>query len=455
LLPNFPDLEVRGHWTEKSQLAMQRIIEPVPYKDVAAVMKSFATTLTTPASSSEWATAKPWEAFALGSICFFHPRYDGQGHILPLKGAKIGDVRAETLAQYLRVDNAEQLVERVNEVMSQPELYHTIVTEQRRFYEAAFARWNGGTRAIADRIVHDLTGDDELEEVWTTRTEPPAAKVASRGEARPRGTNEERKRKPPVSRRRKLRPEMLENVEPIATEEEPAVETSSLDVDEIVEECKTQFAVTARQDSTGEPVVLYRGRTDAVSYTVPKGFSEVSIGLTRNFAGSFLNYNGPGVITQAQIDGGTISTPLPKVRPSKDVYFLGMAKHVATQSTCARRAVGCVLVDANKKVLATGFNGVPRGFDHCNEGRPCPGANAASGENLDGCYSAHAETNAIIQCGNCDQIDTVYVTVSPCTSCVKMLLNTGARRIVFEEEYVQPAAKELWLRRPGNEWVKL
>lgn len=427
ILPNFPEAEIRGHWTEKSQLNLQRVIEPVPYVDCARVMKSFKTTLTTPASGSEWATAKPWESFALGSVCFFHPRYDGQGHILPLKDGTAGHALvsedSKMLAQFLRVNDEEQFVQRVNEVTSQPELYHTIVTAQRRHYEAAFNAWQGGISAIADRIQSDedrITAGIELmerngeEEPWLNYTVPPAAKVQSRSAPRPRGTNEERrKKKPPVSRRRALKSLENENV-----------------VDSVVDETAAVEAL--------EPV----------SENVPK---TSRIGFM------------PGISLGGFVNFGNIKTSfeiVPKAtelvaRPSKDEYFLNIAREVAKQTTCARRAVGCVVVNVNKKILATGYNGVPRGMPHCNEGNPCKGANMPSGQGLSDCLSVHAEINALVQCAAVEDIETIYLTVSPCRDCIKVIMNTGATRIVFAEEYVQHEARELWLSRPGNEWIKL
>ena len=140
------------------------------------------------------------------------------------------------------------------------------------------------------------------------------------------------------------------------------------------------------------------------------------------------------------------------MRPTIDAYFLGMTALVAQRSTCVRRMVGCVLVNVGRQVLATGFNGVPRGFPHCNEGVPCDGADAVSGTDLDLCLSVHAEQNALLQCGDVEAIDTCYVTVSPCVTCTKLLLNTGCRRVVAATPYAHDAAaRDLWLRG-GRLW---
>lgn len=158
------------------------------------------------------------------------------------------------------------------------------------------------------------------------------------------------------------------------------------------------------------------------------------------------------------------------MRPERDEYFLRMAKLVATRSTCLRRNVGCVLVNARGHVLATGYNGVAAGLPHCNqpifftadvvdpnleqEATPryvhaCPGAKSPSGTNLDGCEAIHGEENALLQCRNVWEIDTCYCTTAPCFSCLKKLRNTSCTRIVFIEDYPHSEkSKDLWLRGP-------
>lgn len=157
-------------------------------------------------------------------------------------------------------------------------------------------------------------------------------------------------------------------------------------------------------------------------------------------------------------------------RPSLDEYFMAMTQLVATRGTCIRRAVGCVLVNHRGHVLSTGYNGVASGRPHCNEAVPfwvrpsdpgpittyphtCEGADAASGQSLDSCQAIHAEQNALLQCKDVWDIKTAYVTASPCVTCTKLLLNTSCERIVFLEEYPQPAAKEMWIAA-GREWLQ-
>jgi len=130
-------------------------------------------------------------------------------------------------------------------------------------------------------------------------------------------------------------------------------------------------------------------------------------------------------------------------RPNKTTYFLAMAKLVSTRGTCARRRVGCVLVDKHGLVLATGYNGNGRGQGHCIDS-PCEGAKYKSGEGLEKCEAIHAEQNAILQCKNTEHIEKAYITLSPCVTCVKLLLNTSCKEIVYLEDYVNKDAERIW-----------
>lgn len=149
-------------------------------------------------------------------------------------------------------------------------------------------------------------------------------------------------------------------------------------------------------------------------------------------------------------------------RPTPTEYFLRMAALAATRGTCLRRQVGCVLVDPRGHVLSTGYNGVAVGIAHCNEWNiaedtfpyACPGVKAPSGTQLDACGAIHAEQNALLQCRNVWEIETCYVTHSPCIACVKLLMNTSCTRIVFLEPYAHNApARALWMRSvPTRTW---
>lgn len=139
--------------------------------------------------------------------------------------------------------------------------------------------------------------------------------------------------------------------------------------------------------------------------------------------------------------------PLHNSRPEKVETWLRIAFDLSQQGTCARRKVGCVLVDRNGDFLSSGYNGPPRGWPHCIE-TPCAGAHLPTGTGLHECEAVHAEANALIQCRDPYAIDTAYCTDSPCMDCVKLLLNTSCRQIVFLRPYTHAEAKSRWVRAP-------
>lgn len=122
------------------------------------------------------------------------------------------------------------------------------------------------------------------------------------------------------------------------------------------------------------------------------------------------------------------------MRISADECFMTIAFTLAMRSTCLRRHVGCVLVDHNNHVLATGYNGVPAGAPHCIDGG-CSGIGLPTGDGLDRCESIHAEQNALLQCRDVQNIHTLYTTTFPCMHCFKMIANTGCKRIVYYDDY--------------------
>ncbi|MBN2203979.1 MAG: cytidine/deoxycytidylate deaminase family protein [Thermoleophilia bacterium] len=125
-------------------------------------------------------------------------------------------------------------------------------------------------------------------------------------------------------------------------------------------------------------------------------------------------------------------------RPSWDEYFLQLARQAATRSTCLRRQVGAVLV-RDKRILATGYNGAPRGVAHCLDvGCLRDELGIPSGERQELCRAIHAEQNAIIQAalhGVAIEGATLYTTLHPCVLCAKMLINCGVREIHYLEGY--------------------
>lgn len=137
----------------------------------------------------------------------------------------------------------------------------------------------------------------------------------------------------------------------------------------------------------------------------------------------------------------------------KDSTMLRMAITLGGLATCGRRMVGCILTDSSNRIIGSGYNGPARGETNCTE-KPCAGAKLRSGEGLDKCEAIHAEANALMQCRFPDNIYTAYCSTSPCIHCVKLLMNTGCVRIIFDEAYPHDDAKDLW-EAHGGEWIKL
>jgi dCMP deaminase len=133
-------------------------------------------------------------------------------------------------------------------------------------------------------------------------------------------------------------------------------------------------------------------------------------------------------------------------RPTWDQYFLQLARQAATRSTCLRRQVGAVLV-RDRRVLATGYNGAPRGVAHCLEvGCLRDELGIPSGERQELCRAIHAEQNALIQAavhGVAVEGATLYTTLQPCILCAKMLINAGVREIHYVEGYPDDFARQL------------
>ncbi len=134
-------------------------------------------------------------------------------------------------------------------------------------------------------------------------------------------------------------------------------------------------------------------------------------------------------------------------RPSNDEYFMEMAKLVSTRSTCIRRKVGAVIVK-EKRVLATGYNGSPRGTAHCEDlGCIRDQMKIPSGTRHELCRGVHAEQNAVAQAayfGISIKDAAIYTTTFPCSMCAKILINAGIAEVVYSESYVDDLSKNLF-----------
>jgi dCMP deaminase len=125
-----------------------------------------------------------------------------------------------------------------------------------------------------------------------------------------------------------------------------------------------------------------------------------------------------------------------------------IAKTVSSRATCLRRSVGAV-IERDRRILTTGYNGAPRGVPHCEE----YGCDITQRCQL----AAHAEQNAIAQAAangvSCEGA-TLYVMCQPCNSCAKMIINSGIKRVVYEGDYPDPLSLELF-KLAGVEIVRI
>jgi dCMP deaminase len=130
-------------------------------------------------------------------------------------------------------------------------------------------------------------------------------------------------------------------------------------------------------------------------------------------------------------------------RPSWDDYFMKITEDVATRATCIRRKVGAIIVK-DKRILTTGYNGVPTGITHCTHDTCLRNIHKVpSGEKHELCRGLHAEQNAIIQAalyGISIKDSKIYITNQPCSICTKMLINSGIKTFIYKDPYNDPLA---------------
>jgi dCMP deaminase len=127
------------------------------------------------------------------------------------------------------------------------------------------------------------------------------------------------------------------------------------------------------------------------------------------------------------------------VRPGWDEYFMQIADVVAMRANCLKRRVAAIVVK-DKRIIATGYNGTPKGVKNCTDGG-CPrcGEFSSSGTRLSECFCSHAEENAIVQAayhGVSVRSATIYTTFSPCLICTKMIINSGIEEVVYKSKYL-------------------
>jgi dCMP deaminase len=131
-------------------------------------------------------------------------------------------------------------------------------------------------------------------------------------------------------------------------------------------------------------------------------------------------------------------------RKDKENYYLDIAETVMERSTCLRRKYGAILV-LNDEIIATGYNGAPRGRKNCDDLNYCTreSLNIPSGERYEMCRSVHAEANAIISASRRDTLgSTLYLVgvetksgeyvegTTPCTMCRRFIINAGIAKVI-------------------------
>ena len=128
-----------------------------------------------------------------------------------------------------------------------------------------------------------------------------------------------------------------------------------------------------------------------------------------------------------------------------DSYYLDFARWVARKATCPKKQVGCVIVDSKLNLLSTGFNTVSNKCISCIF-KPCS-------KRFKKCHAVHAEALALLKCKDVKKIDTIYVTLSPCFDCAKLIVMTGCKRVVYLEDYKKNDGLKL-LRKNKIEIIK-
>ena len=136
----------------------------------------------------------------------------------------------------------------------------------------------------------------------------------------------------------------------------------------------------------------------------------------------------------------------PEKQLKYDIAYLRMAREWSKLSYCNRRQVGALIV-RNKMIISDGYNGTPSGFENICEDE----------EKNTKWYVLHAEANAILKVASSTQSckgATLYITMSPCQGCSKLIHQAGITRMVYVEEYKDTSGVD-FLRKAGVEIVHI
>lgn len=129
-----------------------------------------------------------------------------------------------------------------------------------------------------------------------------------------------------------------------------------------------------------------------------------------------------------------------------DIAYLKMALEWANLSHCERKKVGALIVK-DKMIISDGYNGTPTGYNNCCEDE--------SGETL--WYVLHAEANALTKIAKSNHNAngaTLYITLSPCKECSKLILQAGIKRVVYINSYKDQAGLE-FLKESGIQLTQI
>lgn len=122
----------------------------------------------------------------------------------------------------------------------------------------------------------------------------------------------------------------------------------------------------------------------------------------------------------------------PERQHQYDVVYMKMAQDMATLSYAERKKVGAILVSKDDQIIGQGFNGTPHGFNNCCEDVLPNGELVTKPEVL------HAETNCLMKSARYNSStvgSTLYITLSPCIDCAKLIIQAEISRVVYLEDY--------------------
>jgi len=122
-------------------------------------------------------------------------------------------------------------------------------------------------------------------------------------------------------------------------------------------------------------------------------------------------------------------------RPSFDHIYMELAGNLALRSHCVRAQVGAVLAK-DTRIISLGYNGPPAGTHNCDEEWPAEGCPRDSKGSCS--LALHAEQNAILYASKNNvsvEGSTLYVTLSPCIACARVIYSTGIKKVFFRESY--------------------